>query len=188
MRCYLANGEYTKSQALLEKLRYYAEQTGRPYIRMETELLSAVTKERVGGPWQEELAAVLQEAESYRFLRLITEEGAAVWPLLQQEKKELQRGGTLDKDWLRQVLDEAAEVSRRYPLYLKKRAAAATDFSGTALTILRLQADGLSLNQIAEKLEMKPFSVSYHIQENYRKLNVTRKADALLAARSLGIL
>ncbi len=188
VRCYLANGEYTKSQALLEKLRYYAEQTNRPYVRMETGLLSAVTKERAGGPWQEELAAVLREAESYRFLRLITEEGAAVWPLLQQEKKALQSAGTLDKDWLRRVLDEAAEVSRRYPLYLKKRAAAAADFSGTALTILRLQADGLSLNQIAGKLDMKPFSVSYHIQENYRKLNVSRKADALLAARSMGIL
>ena len=188
VRCYLANGEYTKAQALLEKLRYYAEQTNRPYVRMETGLLSAVTKERVGGPWQEELTTVLREAESYRFLRLITEEGAAVWPLLQQEKKALQSAGTLDKDWLRRVLDEAAEVSRRYPLYLKKRAAAAADFSGTALTILRLQADGLSLNQIAKKLDMKPFSVSYHIQENYRKLNVSHKADALLAARSMGIL
>ena len=79
-------------------------------------------------------------------------------------------------------------MARRYPLYLKKRTAALSDFSETALTILRLQADGLSLNQIAKRLEMKPFSVSYHIQENYRKLNVSRKADALLAARSLGLL
>lgn len=188
VRCYLANGEYTKAQALLEKLRYYAEQTGRPYVRMETGLLSAITKERVGGPWQEELATVLKEAERYRFLRLITEEGAAVWPLLQKEKKALREDGTLDKDWLRRLLDEAAEVARRYPLYLKKQAAVAADFKGVALTILRLQADGLSLNQIAQRLDMKPFSVSYHIQENYRKLNVSRKADALIAARSLGIL
>ena len=188
VRCYLANGEYTKAQALLEKLRYYAAQTNRPYVRMETGLLSAITKERAGGPWQEELAAVLQEAEHYCFLRLITEEGAAVWPLLQREKKALREAGTLDKGWLRRLLTETEEMSRRYPLYLKKRTAAAADFKGTALTILRLQADGLSLNQIAKKLDMKPFSVSYHIQENYRKLNVDRKADALLAARSLGIL
>ena len=188
VRCYLANGAYTKAQALLEKLRYYAEQTGRPYVRMETGLLSAITKERVGGPWQEELATVLKEAERYRFLRLITEEGAAVWPLFQREKKALQEAGTLNKDWLRRLLAEAEEVARRYPLYLKKRAAVAADFKGVALTILRLQADGLSLNQIAQRLDMKPFSVSYHIQENYRKLNVSRKADALIAARSLGIL
>lgn len=86
------------------------------------------------------------------------------------------------------MLEEAEEAARRYPLYLKKRTAAASDFSGTALTVLRLQADGLTLKQIAEKMGMKPFSVSYHIQENYRKLNVSRKADALLAARSLGLI
>ncbi len=188
VRCYLANGAYLKAQALLEKLRYYAGQTDRPYIRMETGLLSAAAKERAGGPWREELRAVLQEAEHYRFLRLITEEGAAVWPLLQKEKKGLLSDKTLDRDWLRRLLTEAEEMARRYPLYLKKRTAAAADFGETALTILRLQADGLSLNQIAEKLGMKPFSVSYHIQENYRKLNVTRKADALLTARSLGII
>lgn len=188
VRCYLAKGEYLKAQALLEKLRYYAEQTNRPYIRMETGLLSAITKERAGGPWQEELSAVLQEAEHYRFLRLISEEGAAVWPLLQKEKKTLFEARGPDTDWLSRLLTETEEMARRYPLYLKKRTAAAADFSGTALTILRLQADGLSLNQIAKKLDMKPFSVSYHIQENYRKLNVSRKADALLQARSLGII
>lgn len=188
VRCYLASGEYTKAQALLEKLRYYAEQTGRAYVRMETGLLSAVAKERAGGPWQEELTAVLREAEGYRFLRLITEEGAAVWPLLQREKKALLEAGTLDQDWLRRVLGEAEEMARRYPLYLKKRMAAAADFGGTALSVLRLQADGLSVNQIAQRLGIKPNTVKYHIKENYRKLNADNKADALLAARSLGIL
>ena len=184
VRCYLAKGEYLAAQALLEKLRYYAEQTSRPYIRMETGLLSAVVLERTGGPWQEELSAVLREAEPYRFLRLISEEGAAVWLLLQQEKKVV----TLDQAWLRRLLMETEEMARRYPLYLKKRAAAATDFSGTALTILRLQADGLSLNRIADRLAMKPDNVKYHIKENYRKLGASGKADALLAARSLGLL
>ena len=188
VRCYLANGEYTKAQALLEKLRYYAEQTGRAYVRMETGLLSAVAKERAGGPWQEELTAVLREAEGYRFLRIITEEGAAVRPLLQREKKALLEAGTLDQDWLRRVLGEAEEMARRYPLYLKKRMAAAADFGGTALSVLRLQADGLSVNQIAQRLGIKPNTVKYHIKENYRKLNADNKADALLAARSLGIL
>lgn len=188
VRCYLAKGEYMKAQALLEKLRYYAEQTNRPYVHMETGLLSAVAKERAGGPWREELAAVLREAGSYRFLRLISEEGAAVWPLLQKAKKALLADEALDREWLGRVLNETEEMARRYPLYLKKRTAAASDFGGTALTVLRLQADGLSVNQIAQRLGMKPFTVSYHIQENYRKLNVSRKADALLAARSLGIL
>nr|WP_202621111.1 LuxR C-terminal-related transcriptional regulator [Pseudoflavonifractor sp. 524-17] len=188
VRCYLAKGEYLKAQALLEKVRYYAEQTNRTYVRMETGLLSAVTKERAGGPWQEELTAVLREAGGYRFLRLISEEGAAVWTLLQKAKRELLTDEALNQEWLGRLLNETEEMSRRYPLYLKKRTAAVSDFGDTALSILRLQADGLSVNQIAERLHMKPFTVSYHIKENYRKLNVSRKADALLAARSFGLI
>lgn len=188
VRCYLARGEYTKAQALLEKLRYYAKQTDRAYIRMETGLLSAVARERVGAPWREELDAVLREAERYRFLRLIAEEGAAVWPLLQREKKALLAGGALDRAWLKRLLGETEEMARRYPLYLKKRAATAADFGGMALSVLRLQADGLSVNQIAQRLGIKPDTVKYHTKENYRKLDAAGKADALLAARSLGIL
>lgn len=187
-RCYLVDGAYIKAQSLLEKLRYYAEQTDRPYIRMETALLSAVTKERSGGPWREELNAALREAERYRFLRLLTEEGAAVWPLLRKEKKALLAAETLDREWLGRLLDETEKMAQRYPLYLKKRSAAASDFGDTALSILRLQAGGLSVSQIAQRLEMKQDAVKYHIKENYRKLNVGRKADALLAARSLGLI
>ena len=100
----------------------------------------------------------------------------------------LQETGTLNKDWLHRLLAEAEEVARRYPLYLKKRAAVAADFKGVALTILRLQADGLSVNRIAQRLDLKPDNVKYHIKENYRKLNADNKTDALLAARSLGLL
>ena len=187
-RCYLALGEYLKAQALLEKMRYYAQQTHRHYIGIEVCLLSAVTKERMGGDWQEDLHAALAGAEKYRFLRVISEEGEAVWPLLHREKKRLLENGELDRDWLRRLLTETEEMARRYPFYLKKQTAAASDFGETALTILRLQADGLSLRQISQRLGMKDFTVSYHIRENYRKLGVTRKADALLAARSLGLI
>lgn len=188
VRSYLATGEYTKALALLEKLRFYAEQTDRPYIRMESGLLSAIVKERVGGSWEEELFAVLKEAAGYGFLRLITEEGAAAWPLLQREKRALSESGALDRYWLRRLVSEAEDVARRYPLYLKKRTAAAADFGGTALTVLRLQADGLSMSQIAQRLDIKPDTVKYHIKENYRKLNAVSKSDALLAARSLGLI
>ena len=109
-------------------------------------------------------------------------------PILHREKKALTESREFDKTWLERLLRETEGSARRYPLYLKKRGAAPSDFHPTALEVLRLQADGLSVNQIAQRLQMKPFTVSYHIQENYRKLNVSRKADALLTARSLGLI
>ncbi|MCM1136871.1 MAG: LuxR C-terminal-related transcriptional regulator, partial [Clostridium sp.] len=188
VRCYISCGKYLQAQALLEKLRYYAEQYHRPYIQMEVGLLSAIVKERLDGDWQQELLPVLRQASKLGFIRLISEEGAAVNQLLQAARKECLADPEIDPDWLNRLLRETAAVAVRYPVYLKKQLAEMPDFSETALNILRLQADGLSVNKIAEQLGMKAVTVKYHTRENYRKLGVSSKTDAVLAARNLGIL
>ena len=188
VRCYISCGDYLQAQALLEKLRYYAEQYYRPYIRMEVGLLSAIIKERLNGNWLDELLPVLRQASNLGYIRLISEEGAAINSLLQMARKECSNDPQIDQDWLRRLLTEKAGMAVRYPVYLKKQLAEVPDFSQTALTILRLQADGLSVNKIAEQLNMKAVTVKYHTRENYRKLGVSGKTDAVLAARNLGIL
>lgn len=188
VRCYISCGDYLQGQALLEKMRYYAEQYHRPYIYMEVGLLSAIIKERLNGNWLDELLPVLRQASAYGYIRLISEEGAAINPLLQAARKECSNDSEIDSDWLRRLLTETAGMAVRYPVYLKKQLAEVPDFSQTALTILRLQADGLSVNKIAEQLNMKAVTVKYHTRENYRKLGVSGKTDAVLAARNLGIL
>lgn len=188
VRCYISCGDYLQAQALLEKLRYYAEEYHRPYIQMEVGLLSAIIKERLDGDWQEELLQALRLASNFGFIRLVSEEGAAINPLLQAARKECAANPEIDQDWLRTLLAETAAVAVRYPVYLKKQLAEVPDFSPTALTILRLQADGLSVNKIADQLGMKAVTVKYHTRENYRKLGVAGKTDAVLAARNLGLL
>ncbi|MCM1135073.1 MAG: LuxR C-terminal-related transcriptional regulator [Clostridium sp.] len=187
-RCYLFMGEYFKAQSLLEKLRYYAEKCGRPYIRMEVGLLCAMVKRQLGGEWKEELLSVLKEACGYRFLRLISEEGAAARELFEAAGRTFLEKELPDKEWLSRLWAETGKVAVRYPLYLKNRFVKAPDFGETALSVLRLQAEGKSVNQIAEELSMKAETVRYHIKENYRKLGVSGKANAVLAARDLGIL
>jgi len=188
VRCYLSLGEYLKAQALLEKLRYYAEKCGRTYIRMEVCLLSAIAKYRTGGAWKEEFLPALKEACGYRFLRLISEEGAAAQELLAAVGKGLLEKEIPDKGWLSRLMEETGKVAVRYPVYLKGQLAKAPDFCEAALSVLRLQAEGKSVGKIAQELSMKEATVKYHAKENYRKLGVSGKADAVLAARNLGIL
>ena len=188
VRCYLSLGEYLKAQALLEKLRYYAEKCGRTYIRMEVCLLSAAAKYRTGGEWKEEFLFALKEACSYGFLRLISEEGAAAQELFGAAGRKLLETEIPDKKWLSRVMEETGKVAVRYPVYLKGQLAKTPDFCETALSILRLQAEGKSVGKIAQELSMKEATVKYHVKENYRKLGVFGKADAVLAARNLGIL
>ena len=188
VRCYLSLGEYLKAQALLEKLRYYAEKCGRTYIRMEVRLLSAIAKYRMGGEWKGEFFSALKEACGYHFIRLVSEEGAAAQELFAAAGKRLLEKEAPDKAWLSRLMEETGKVAVRYPAYLKGRLAKAPDFCEAALAILRLQAEGKSASQIAGELSMKEATVKYHVKENYRKLGVCGKADAVLTARDLGIL
>ena len=188
VRCYLSLGEYLKAQALLEKLRYYTEKCRRTYIRMEVSLLSAIAKYRTGGAWKEEFLSALKEACGYRFIRLISEEGAAAQELFVAAGKSFLEKEIPDKEWLSRLMGETGKVAVRYPVYLKGQLAKAPDFCEAALSVLRLQAEGKSVGKIAQELSMKEATVKYHAKENYRKLGVSGKADAVLAARNLGIL
>lgn len=188
VRCYLSIGEYLKAQALLEKLRYYTEKCRRTYVRMEVCLLSAIAKYRTGGTWKEEFLSALKEACGYRFIRLISEEGAAVQELFVAAGKSFLEKEIPDKEWLSRLMGETGKVAVRYPVYLKGQLAKAPDFCEAALSVLRLQAEGKSVGKIAQELSMKEATVKYHAKENYRKLGVSGKADAVLAARNLGIL
>lgn len=179
-RCYLALGENLKALALLEKLGEYAERYQRTYVGMEAALLGVIIRQRLGTEWETLLRAALDEAESYQFVRLISELGPAILPLLKAHCR--------DSPWFRQVLEETQQMSRRYPGYLSPRNAVRENFSSTALEILRLQSEGLSATQIAERLGMKSDNVRYHIKENYRKLGASGKAQALAAARGLGLI
>lgn len=181
-------GETLKAQSLLEKLRYYAEKCHRAYVRMETNLFSAIAKYRTGGEWKEVFFAALKEAETYRFLRVISEEGAAVQELFAAAGKNLLEQEIADQSWLSRLMEETGKVAVRYPVYLKGQLAKAPDFCETALCVLRLQAEGKSSVQIAAALSITEATVKYHAKENYRKLGVSGKANAVLAARNLGIL
>ena len=188
VRCYLSIGEYLKAQALLEKLRYYTEKCRRTYVRMEVCLLSAIAKYRTGGAWKEEFLSALKEACGYRFIRFISEEGAAAQELFVAAGKSFLEKEIPDKEWLSRLMGETGKVAVRYPVYLKGQLAKAPDFCEAALSVLRLQAEGKSVGKIAQELYMKEATVKYHAKENYRKLGVSGKADAVLAARNLGIL
>ncbi len=60
--------------------------------------------------------------------------------------------------------------------------------SDKALQILRMQAKGLTVQQIAEQLGLSRAGVKYYNQETYKKLNVKGKAAAVSEARNRGLI
>ncbi len=53
-----------------------------------------------------------------------------------------------------------------------------------AIKILRLQAEGMSMEKIAGRLNLSKAGVKYYNQETYKKLGVNNKAAAVVEARS----
>lgn len=188
IRIYILNGEYLKAVSLVEMLRYYSEICDRIYVSMELGILSSIIKFRNGSEWEDEFLQTLAKICGFSFVRIISEEGQAVLPLIEKIKPKIRDIKGIKPDWFERVKAETARMARLYPLYLKRQVAELSDFSKNAITILRLQADGLSISEIAKKLGMKPETVKYHAAQNYKKLGASCKGDALLIARSLKLL
>ncbi len=117
----------------------------------------------------------------------ISEEGIAAAELFDGVKNDIKNWG-LEAEWLEKVITITKRAMVYYPPYLKGQKAVASDFAKLDLDILRMQADGYSVTEIAKMLELNSRTVKYHVQENYKRLGVSGKAEAILTARNLKLL
>ena len=189
-RVYIQRGKYDQAYNLLVKLQYYADVMKRTYIRIECNLLMAVTLYRMGNDdWKVVLQKGLAEAEEYHFVRVISREGAAIYPLLQafpddegkaEEDAELVK---THRQYYRQVMKETENVAKSYPGYLKA-GKAEVRLNETGIRIIKLLAEGYSRIQVAEQLDMTEANVKYHMAQAYKKLGVKDKAGAVLEAKN----
>ena len=80
----------------------------------------------------------------------------------------------------KQVMKESEQMAEFYPSYLKEKQEGNVTLTDKALKILRLQAEGLSV----EQLDLSKAGVKYYNQETYKKLGVNNKAAAVAEARN----
>lgn len=183
-RAYLATGKKERALRLLQRMIVYARQRDRIYILMEAQILLAITQYRLGSDvWKETLQQAVSQAESYRFVRLLTREGTALWELLKNCPLDWK-----DKAFQKKVMSECAHIAELYPAYLSEREGGHVSLSDKALKILRLQAQGMSVAEIADILGLSQAGVKYYNQETYKKLGVNSKAAAITEARNRRVL
>lgn len=188
IRVYLAQQRYDKAALLLERLRSYANMENRPWLQMESNVLGAIIRRRIGDElWRTRLTDAIRQAEGYQFVRLFSREGAALLPLL----KELGRPTGVSKEFWDRVVQKTAKMAKLYPEYLAVHAPltpGAVELSDKSLSVLRLQSMGLTRGEIAQKLGLSERTVKYQSEQAYRKLGVSNKTEAIEAARKLNLL
>lgn len=184
VRAYLTVGKKEKALLLLDKMGFYAKKMHRTYIGIEVALLTAVIWYRMGRDgWQDILQEAVERAQEYHFVRILTGEGAALWELLQ-----LRTVKWGEQEFRDQVMTECEQMAGFYPAYLKEKQEEKMLLTDKALKVLRLQAEGLSVDSIAKQLGLSKAGVKYYNQETYKKLGVNNKTAAVAKARSLGLI
>lgn len=183
-RVYLQMGKLNQACSILEKMLYYADVIKRTYIMIESYLLLSIAWYRMGRKdWTVNLQKCIDMSEEYGFVRIISREGIAVIKLLKSNKLVWK-----NEDFKNRVISECAQMAEFYPKYLERGTDGEIKLSENALKILKMQAEGMSIKNIAERLSIKESTVKYHCGETYRKLNAKSKLEAINEARKRNLI
>jgi LuxR family maltose regulon positive regulatory protein len=181
-RLLIAEGRSDETLALLEPVLSIAERRNRSGMMIEVYLLQALALQ-AEGELDRALASLehaLSLAEPEGYARIFLDEGEPVARLLYRA---VERGITPEYGGRLLAAFPALEpaVQEPPPEMLEP-------LSERELDVLRLIAEGLSNQEIAQSLVVSVRTVKWHASNIYGKLGVKNRTQAVAKARSLGIL
>jgi ATP/maltotriose-dependent transcriptional regulator MalT len=192
-RVCLARGDAADATSILGPYRHQAESRAWPDERLRVLVLQALARHASGDT--AEALSLLGEAmdigEPEGFVRLFVDEGGLMARLLREAAAH-----GLRRDYCLRLMDvfstDAAGAGPGAPASHGSRPAGtyglADPLSKRELELLGLLAEGLSNQEIAERLFLSPQTVKVHVRNIYSKLYVSSRTQAVARARSLGIL
>ncbi|MCL2765463.1 MAG: LuxR C-terminal-related transcriptional regulator [Treponema sp.] len=183
----------SRAMALINRIIQFARDYRRPMDLAEALTLKACMEWASGR--RAEAAGILEEAllpmQEKRFIRIIADEGAAVVPILKRIASSLgESPAALDRTYITEVILAASEVANRCCgiLAFFKKSGKPVKLSKQQTKMLELLAKGYKNAEIAKMTNVSVATVKWHLMHAYEKLDVNNSIDALLKAKSLGLL
>ena len=93
-----------------------------------------------------------------------------------------------EDDFTNLIMELANEVGMRFPDYLKSPAEYFEELTATEKAVLRLMAQGMSNDEIANKMGKKTGTVKFHSNNIFRKLQVQNRQQAVNRGREINLL
>ncbi len=181
-RLLIAQGRLDETLTLLEPLLSIAERRNRPGMMIEITLLQALAFQAQGNIDRAmvplERALSLAEAEGY--VRIFVDEGE---PLARLLYLAAERG--IAPEYAGRLL---AAFPTLEPAAREPHAEMVEPLSERELDVLRLIAEGLSNQEIAQRLVVSLRTVKWHAGNIYGKLGVKNRTQAVARARMLNLL
>ena len=167
----------------LAPLENYCKVCGRTIDRIHMKLITAIAKYRLNdNNWDEMLCEALSLALPYRFIRTISQYGAAILPMLKITKWQE------DQEFLKSVTEKARMQAIYYPDFLRPTTLDVEMLTSAEMQVLRLMCADKSNTEIGEILNIKLSTVKSHVSHILQKLGVKRRSEAKTATEKLKLL
>jgi LuxR family transcriptional regulator, maltose regulon positive regulatory protein len=178
----LAEGKVDEARLRLEELQQEAEKTGRTGNLIEILLLLALTKQSAGDNSQaiELIQRVLSMAEPEGYFRIVVDMGVNMAGLLKEAAGQKQI-----LDFIHRLLVECEKKNPRSPM---PAGLLREPLTVREMEILKLLANDLSNQEIAQKLVLSTGTIKTHAHHIYAKLGVSTRAQAVKRAINLDLL
>lgn len=187
-RVHLAQGDTSAALAVLGPLRQQVEAKGWADERLKVMILQAIALHAHGEKDKaaQLLGDALALAEPGGFTRIFVDEGPPMARLLY----EAQTCG-IAPDYIRRLLAAFPDAEAEKTDLSKSQAPKSEMIellSGRELEVLKLMAQGLKYNQIAEQLIVSLNTIRSHTKNIYGKLGATNRTQAIEKARDINLL
>ena len=184
-----------KALAVIRALIKFARDYRRPLDLAEAKTLK-VCLDWASGSRAEAAAGleeVLMELQGRNFILVFADEGAAIVPVLKRIAAAISAkgySGGLSRAYVTEVLLAAHTVSKQYRGITAnfKKSGKPVKLSRQQKNMLEFLAQGYTNQEIARLTGLALPTVKGHLMQAYAKLEVHTAMDALLKARSLGLL
>jgi LuxR family maltose regulon positive regulatory protein len=179
----LCEGKFSKAETLLARVQQEAEQAGRLGNVIEILLLRALAARALGNVAQaiNLLDKALKLAEPEGYIRVFVDLGMPMATLLRER---VSKGVT--STYTRKLLTVFEKKKHRTETLAYQPLV--EPLTERELEVLRLLADGLSNEEIADKLVLTTGTIKTHAHNIYAKLGVRNRAQAIKRATSLNLL
>lgn len=180
-RIYYMQERYMAIYTLLQTLINVLEANNRQMELCEVYMILAIAFNADGRKDEafEYFEKCLVIASERNFIRLLADEGEAMYLLSKKYRKE--RG--LKDPFLNKVISATKEMALIYPQYLKKHKDDMPHLTKKEKDVLILLADGRSNAEIAEFLDNSENTIKHHLKNIFIKLDVKSRAEAIEAAK-----
>lgn len=178
-RVYLVQGQYVMAHMLLRMLLAFAEEYEMYYLEIQALVLLAILLYREQSEeWSMYLERALEQGERTGIIRCFAEEGAALYPLLNEFL------GKERTPYRHKIYEAVKRQMLLYPMYLqgRERQKAVVSLTKGEKDILRLLAEGRKNQDIAQQLCISENTVKYHLKNIYAKLEVKSRSQAMKVA------